>query len=203
MSPISEAMVSNGVVLDQSVPGGAMPTASGLSQNGGTYIFQTAGGPVGGMIHTTTGVPLVPAGGGVPGAPPQGPPQPPPPHQPTSATAPRAHRGGGPAAGGLHQPGAHRAHSPHRYSPNGGGPQSRGNSPQNQQSAAAAAAAAAAGPNQQHVVLVHVNPGETFSVRVGDQIQHIQGEQLISHVSRLFQNSFLAGCSKGKVDGLI
>ena len=29
---------------------------------------------------------------------------------------------------------------------------------------------------QQHVVHVHVNPGETFSVRVGDQIQHIQGK---------------------------
>ncbi|CAG5117973.1 unnamed protein product, partial [Candidula unifasciata] len=26
----------------------------------------------------------------------------------------------------------------------------------------------------QHVVHVHVNPGETFSVRLGDQIQHIQ-----------------------------
>jgi hypothetical protein len=44
---------------------------------------------------------------------------------------------------------------------------SRGNSPR--------------GPNSppssqsQHAVLVHVNPGETFSVRVGDQIQHIQG----------------------------
>lgn len=29
---------------------------------------------------------------------------------------------------------------------------------------------------QQHVVHVHVNPGETFSVRVGDQFQHIQGK---------------------------
>lgn len=28
----------------------------------------------------------------------------------------------------------------------------------------------------QHVVHVHVNPGETFSVRLGDQIQHIQGK---------------------------
>ena len=28
----------------------------------------------------------------------------------------------------------------------------------------------------QHVVHVHVNPGETFSVRLGDQMQHIQGE---------------------------
>ena len=31
-------------------------------------------------------------------------------------------------------------------------------------------------PNHQHVVHVHVNPGETFSVRLGDQIQHIQGK---------------------------
>ena len=29
--------------------------------------------------------------------------------------------------------------------------------------------------SSQHVVHVHVNPGETFSVRLGDQIQHIQG----------------------------
>lgn len=36
--------------------------------------------------------------------------------------------------------------------------------------------------NSQHVVHVHVNPGETFSVRLGDQIQHIQGKAL-SHVS--------------------
>ena len=34
-------------------------------------------------------------------------------------------------------------------------------------------------PNHQHVVHVHVNPGETFSVRVGDQIQHIQGMSFI------------------------
>ena len=32
----------------------------------------------------------------------------------------------------------------------------------------------------QHVVHVHVNPGETFSVRVGDQIQHIQGRAEIT-----------------------
>ena len=30
----------------------------------------------------------------------------------------------------------------------------------------------------QHVVHVHVNPGETFSVRLGDQMQHIQGEYM-------------------------
>ncbi|GFR67239.1 trithorax group protein osa-like [Elysia marginata] len=33
----------------------------------------------------------------------------------------------------------------------------------------------------QHVVHVHVNPGETFSVRLGDQMQHIQGEY---HIQR-------------------
>lgn len=36
-------------------------------------------------------------------------------------------------------------------------------------------------PNHQHVVHVHVNPGETFSVRVGDQIQHIQGRSFMKH----------------------
>lgn len=30
--------------------------------------------------------------------------------------------------------------------------------------------------NNEHVVHVHVNPGEMFSVRVGDQMQHIRGE---------------------------
>lgn len=28
---------------------------------------------------------------------------------------------------------------------------------------------------QQHVVHVHINPGETFTVQVGDQFQHIPG----------------------------
>ncbi len=60
----------------------------------------------------------------------------------------------------------HRGHSPHRYSPNA--PHSRGNSPHNHNTP----------PGQQHVVHVHVNPGETFSVRVGDQIQHIQGKNI-------------------------
>ncbi|XP_013401480.1 trithorax group protein osa-like [Lingula anatina] len=39
------------------------------------------------------------------------------------------------------------------------------------------------GPGQ-HVVHVHVNPGETFSVRVGDQIQHIQGPATVRMVSQ-------------------
>ena len=74
------------------------------------------------------------------------------------------------AAGNLHRPMTnHRGHSPHRYSPNA--PHSRGNSPHNHSAAAAA--------SPQHVVHVHVNPGETFSVRVGDQIQHIQGMSLL------------------------
>ncbi|XP_041356067.1 fibronectin type-III domain-containing protein 3A-like [Gigantopelta aegis] len=38
-------------------------------------------------------------------------------------------------------------------------------------------------PNHQHVVHVHVNPGETFSVRLGDQIQHIQGPATVRMVS--------------------
>ena len=31
-------------------------------------------------------------------------------------------------------------------------------------------------PNPQHVVLVHIQPGEIFAVRVGDQVQHIRGK---------------------------
>lgn len=41
----------------------------------------------------------------------------------------------------------------------------------------------ASSSGSQHVVHVHVNPGETFSVRLGDQIQHIQGKS--------FSNFFL------------
>jgi hypothetical protein len=57
----------------------------------------------------------------------------------------------------------HRGNSPNRYSPN---QQSRDTSPQTNHA------------NHEHVVHVHVNPGETFSVRVGDQIQFIQGKVL-------------------------
>lgn len=65
-------------------------------------------------------------------------------------------------------------HSPRRYSPNPtGSASSRGNSPNNQNSSG----------QQQHVVHVHVNPGETFSVRVGDQIQHIQGTSSLNFTS--------------------
>ena len=37
---------------------------------------------------------------------------------------------------------------------------------------------AAAATANQHVVHVHVNPGEVFSVRLDDQIQHIEGRCL-------------------------
>jgi len=53
--------------------------------------------------------------------------------------------------------------------------QSRGNSPRGQNSPPTS--------QGQHAVLVHVNPGETFSVRVGDQIQHIQGPATVRMVS--------------------
>ena len=67
----------------------------------------------------------------------------------------------------LNQPSPnHRGHSPNRFSPNTHS--SRGNSPQHPSTTTTT--------NQQHVVHVHVDPGETFSVRVGDQIQHIQGK---------------------------
>lgn len=63
----------------------------------------------------------------------------------------------------------HGSSSPNCYSPNH--PHSRGSSPNSSQQGSPQAQ-----PAQQHVVLVHVNPGETFSVRVGNDIQHIQGQ---------------------------
>ena len=68
-----------------------------------------------------------------------------------------------------------RGHSPNRYSPNTtgqGSSSSRGNSPTDP--------SATTSPPGQHVVHVHINPGETFSVRMGDQIQHIPGTH--SHI---------------------
>ena len=67
---------------------------------------------------------------------------------------------------GLHYTSS--SHSPNHISPSTHslGSNSRGqNSPPNSQN--------------QHAVLVHINPGETFSVRVGDQIQHIQGQHIL------------------------
>lgn len=64
----------------------------------------------------------------------------------------------------------HRSGSPNSYS--GSNAHSRGGSPQTGSSGGQSGNSP---PNHQHVVHVHVNPGETFSVRLGDQIQHIQG----------------------------
>lgn len=36
-----------------------------------------------------------------------------------------------------------------------------------------------AAPGHQHVVHVHINPGETFTIRMEDQLQHIQGKSII------------------------
>ena len=75
---------------------------------------------------------------------------------------------------GLYRPTSnHRGHSPHRYSPNT--PHSRGNSPHNQSTSAAGPGASP--QQQQHVVHVVVNPGETFTVCIGDQTQHIPGKR--------------------------
>ncbi|XP_052830846.1 fibronectin type-III domain-containing protein 3A, partial [Octopus bimaculoides] len=38
-------------------------------------------------------------------------------------------------------------------------------------------------PGAQHVVLVHIQPGEIFAVRVGDQVQHISGPATVRMVS--------------------
>ena len=61
--------------------------------------------------------------------------------------------------------------SPHRdsSSPNTHSPQGETNSPSPNTSSGGHA-------GHQHVVHVHINPGETFSVRVGDQLQNIQGK---------------------------
>ena len=99
-------------------------------------------------------------------------------HSVSHGPHPYMNKMGGTTPNILHQPtGNHRGHSPHRYSPNT--PHSRGNSPQNQ------GASSQNQQNPQHIVLVHVNPGETFSVRVGEQIQHIQGELIVYGVAPL------------------
>eukprot|EP00105_Crassostrea_gigas_P017957 XP_011435920.1 PREDICTED: fibronectin type-III domain-containing protein 3A isoform X3 [Crassostrea gigas] len=64
--------------------------------------------------------------------------------------------------------------SPNSFSPNSKPP--RGSSPQNCSNHNSAA-------NQQHVVHVHISQGETFSVRVGEQIQRIQGPATVRMVS--------------------
>lgn len=75
---------------------------------------------------------------------------------------------------GIHRPTQNNgANSPNRYSPNvhpTNPPHSRDNSPRSNGEGGVNPAG-----GQQHVVHVHVNPGETFSVRIGEQIQHIQG----------------------------
>ncbi|XP_033760580.1 fibronectin type-III domain-containing protein 3A-like isoform X1 [Pecten maximus] len=83
-----------------------------------------------------------------------------------------------------HVPPPHGGSSPNRYSPNSQTTQMspRGPSPHNQN----ASAPGTSPPNHQHVVHVHVNSGETFSMRVGvmgDQFQHIQGPATVRMVS--------------------
>ena len=68
-----------------------------------------------------------------------------------------------PSQGGSSSPNCYSPTQPHSR---GESPTSPNDSPHGQSSP------------QQHVVHVHVNPGETFSVRVGDQIQHIQGKHV-------------------------
>jgi len=65
------------------------------------------------------------------------------------------------------------AHSPHIHSP--AGSHSSGSSPHDNGGGGVPQAGGMSGGSQQYVVNVHVNPGETFSVRVGDQVQLIQG----------------------------
>ena len=87
--------------------------------------------------------------------------------------------------------GGHSSSSPGSYSPNsqrGGDSPSLAHDPTQQQQPGGSGLSpqgAGGGAPSQHIVLVHVNPGETFSVRVGDQIQHIQG----MYVNNVLYNS--------------
>ena len=66
------------------------------------------------------------------------------------------------------------SHSPHLHSPSS---HSGASSPHD--SGCGSSVSSALPASQQYVVNVHVNPGETFSVQVGDQVQMIPGEQQI------------------------
>ena len=101
---------------------------------------------------------------------------------------------------GLYRPMSnHRGHSPHRYSPNT--PHSRGNSPHNQSTSAAGPGASP--QQQQHVVHVVVNPGETFTVCIGDQTQHIPGKRFWCLFSErnILDQVLEVSCQKLKLSG--
>ena len=87
-----------------------------------------------------------------------------------SVSAPSA--GSVPVSHGMHPANqAAMQSSPHsdNSSPNTHSPQGETNSPSPN-------ASSGGQTGHQHVVHVHINPGETFSVRVGDQLQNIQGK---------------------------
>ena len=63
----------------------------------------------------------------------------------------------------------------HRGSPASSGATSKSNAPASVRPAKIVNGMATTTNTSQHVVHVHVNPGEVFSVRVNDQIQHIEG----------------------------
>ena len=83
---------------------------------------------------------------------------------PSAGSAPISH-GMHPASQGAMQSSPHSDSS----SPSTHSPQGETNSPSPNASNGGHA-------GHQHVVHVHINPGETFSVRVGDQLQNIQGK---------------------------
>uniref|UniRef100_T1IZQ5 receptor protein-tyrosine kinase n=1 Tax=Strigamia maritima TaxID=126957 RepID=T1IZQ5_STRMM len=76
--------------------------------------------------------------------------------------------------------GPHRGQSPSRYSPSPH--QSRGTSP-NEATNTGAPPPPPPLPTSQHVVHLHVNPGEAISFQVGDQMQLIQGPATVRMVS--------------------
>ena len=69
-------------------------------------------------------------------------------------------------------------------SPNTHSPQGETNSPSPNTSSSSHT-------GHQHVVHVHINPGETFSVRVGDQLQNIQGKLIIEWYSVFIQMTLM------------
>lgn len=133
-------------------------------QPDGQMTFTSTATPAGVMgpsvpHGTTATMPMATMAGFVPAGPPVGPCHPNPPHQHPGAASPNHHSASPvtPPQSGASTP------NPNAGTMNNGN-QGTG--------------------HQQHVVHVHISPGETFTVRVDDQLQHIQGkvQQLALHL---------------------
>lgn len=146
------------VTLTTTMPETQHVTMSMTMQPDGQMTFTTTAiqeGVVGPLAPhgTTTAMQMPTMAGFVPAGPPVGPCHPNPPHQ---------------------NPGAA---SPNPCSASPATPPQSGASPPSPNTAAANNGNQGAG--HQHVVHVHISPGETFTVRVDDQLQHIQGKHFL------------------------